>query len=130
MIIGEEDGTIVSSDPKSPDAQLAEVIGPSQACGKGSGTLSLIEYKQAHYLLGAAHSFYQDGKLKCKAGFGFFQPDTHYKGQPNVRSTKKYRFQLPPLNHETALKKKTSSRTNDKLNDCLLYTSPSPRDRG
>lgn len=103
-IIGDESGEIVSNDPNHPDAQLAEAIGTGSACGKGIGTPSIVEYNGKAYLLGNAHAFYANGKLKCNKKTAVFAPDYHYKGNPNMNHMNVYRFKLPPLNHKTAAK--------------------------
>lgn len=121
-MVGEENGRVISNDPTTAEAQLGEASGHSLACGKFSAQLSLIEHKGKKYLLGAAHSFYENGALKCDEGFGSFYPDHHYKdaNNPNIDPEKSYRFKLPPLNDASALKKDFNKLSLESINDFVI----------
>lgn len=120
-LIGKDNGQIVSNNPIDEDAKLAEAIGPAVACGKGTGSLSLVKYNNNPYLIGAAHTFYRDGRLKCNEGYGIFGPDFHYKGNAKIDHQKFIKFKLPPLNHQLALKEFNEKvRSNSRLRDIVI----------
>lgn len=101
-IVGEESAQVVSGDPNSLEAQIAETTGDSVFCGKSPGTLNLVEQNNQFFLVGTAHGFYREGKLICDEKIGIFKPDKHYRN--NLASgfdfNKGYQFEIPPLNHQ------------------------------
>ena len=127
-VVGEESGRIVSTDPRSLEARVSEASGTGRFCGRSVGTLSLIKYKNRHFVIGNAHSFYEGGKLKCNEAFGYIAPDLHYSvrvdGQlfdtEDIDRRRLYSVHLPPLNDDLALKFTMSKVNPFKVNDLAV----------
>jgi hypothetical protein len=120
-LVGGETGRVVSDDPSSIEAKIAEASGTARFCGKSVGTLNLIEHNGRHYLIGNSHSFYEDGALKCGDLEGKIYPDLHHSSSnQNIDRKRGYSFKLPPLNHETALKFATGKTDQKKINDLVV----------
>ena len=121
-LIGKESGRVVSSDPNTLEAQIAEASGTGVFCKRIVGTLNLVEYEGKKFLVGTAHGFYENGKLLCKNKSGRFFPDIHYgKNNPHgINYVRGYKFKMPPLNHRDSLKYRISGKNNLKLNDLVV----------
>lgn len=127
-IVGDESGRIVSTDPRSFEARVSEASGTGRFCGRSVGTLSLIKYKNRHFVIGNAHSFYEGGKLKCDEALGYIAPDLHYSvrvdGQlfdtEDIDRRRLYSVHLPPLNDDLALKFTMSKVNPFKVNDLAV----------
>jgi len=114
--------SIVPSDPNELKAQIAEATGDAKFCGETVGTLNIIEQDDQKYLVGNAHSFYEEGNLICDDKFGYIMPDVHY-GKSNeygIDFVKKYKFEMPPLNHSEAKKYNTYLTDLDSVRDFVI----------
>ncbi len=127
-IVGTESGRVLSNDPETREARIAEAIGSARFCGKTVGTLTLIQHNNRNFLIGTAHSFYEDGHLLCEDALGFFAPDLHYGeladgkmvGSREIDRKRLYAFKLPPLNHDTALTYAADKLDPQKIDDFVI----------
>lgn len=121
-VVGEESAHIVSNDPNTEEAQIAESNGPVVFCGRKVGSMTLYRVNGKLYFIGAAHSFYEGGtnNLKCSDEEAKVFLDYHYKGNPDIDPSKHYTIKMPPLNHE--------SDFSDFNNDIAIFEVPEESD--
>lgn len=104
-LVGPESARVVSKDPNSEEAQIAESNGPVVFCGQNRGALSLYTINDRTYLIGAAHSFYNEesGEQHCSDTTAKVFLDNHYYGEggpQNIDGTKFYEFNVETLVNE------------------------------
>jgi len=121
-LVDNENGRVVSDDPNTLEAQVAEATGDARFCGKTVGTLNLMEIDGEKLLVGNSHGFFEDGELLCDDKVGQIQPDIQYgpNNKYGIDFTKGYDFEMPPLNHDEALKKLVGKTDSNRLNDLVV----------
>lgn len=116
--------SIVSKNANDFQAQIAEASGDAEFCSKTVGTLNIVRIEGSHekFLVGNAHSFYDNGKLKCGDAVGYIYPDMHYGANHpyGIDNLRKYSFELPPLNHSDLKKFKGHVVDPDRVRDLVV----------
>ncbi len=141
-LVDEDNGRIVSNDPSSFEAQMAETNGDAVFCGIAPGTLNIVREGSEIVLVGSGHGFYdENGEVRssyvhpktgetvaCDNSFGMFFPDFHYgaNNSHGIDHEKGYRFELPPLNRGDAKKFKTHITNTENLNDLVVLRISDP----